>query len=66
MGAKAGAGRDAVFIDHPQIAPPHVRGVVVPGERKAVERLEPAVVSVASVLRFAYGQHVKCLWFRMA
>ena len=32
VGAKAGFGRDAVFVDHAQIAPTHVRGVVVAGK----------------------------------
>jgi len=30
---------------------------VVTGKRKAVKRLEPAVIGIASVLGFANGQH---------
>ena len=48
--AKARARRNAVFVDDAQIAPAHELGVVVVGERKAVKRLEPAVIGVASVL----------------
>ena len=51
--AKAHARRNAVFVDDAQIAPAHVRRVVVAGKRKAVERLEPAVVGVAALGRFA-------------
>jgi hypothetical protein len=36
MGAEAGARRDAVFVDDPQVAPAHVGRVVVVGEREAV------------------------------
>jgi hypothetical protein len=56
--AEAGAGGDAVFVDHAQVAEAHVLRVVVAGEGKAVERLEPAVVGIAAVLGFAQGQHV--------
>jgi len=55
--AKARARRNAVFVDDAQITPTHELGVVVAGERKAVERLEPAVIGIASVLGFANGQH---------
>jgi len=48
VGAKAGAGRDPVFVDHAQIAPAHVRRVVVVGKRKRVVALQPAVIGVAT------------------
>jgi hypothetical protein len=32
MGAKTGARRNAVFIDDPQVAPAHVRRVVITGK----------------------------------
>jgi hypothetical protein len=49
VGAKAGACGDAVFVDHAQVAHAHMGGVVIVGERKAVEALEPAVVGVTTV-----------------
>ena len=58
MGAKPGARRNAVFVDDAQVAKAHVGGVVVPGEREAVEGIEPAMVGVAPVLRFTNSQHV--------
>jgi hypothetical protein len=48
MGAKTGARRDAVFVDHPQIAPTHELRVLVTGKRKTVKRLQPTVVGIAS------------------
>jgi hypothetical protein len=57
MGAETGARRDAVFIDDTQVAPAHVLGVVVSGEREAVVRLEPAMVCITPVSRFAQRQH---------
>ena len=56
--AKASAGLDTVFIDDPQIAPSHVRWVVIVSKRKAVKRLQPAMVCITSVIRFAQYQHV--------
>ena len=50
MGAKTGARRDAVFVDHPQVSPTHELRVLVAGKRKAVKRLQPTVVGVAPVL----------------
>ena len=50
MGAKPGARRNAVFVDDPQVAKAHVGRVVVPRKRKAVERVEPAMVGMAAVL----------------
>jgi hypothetical protein len=49
VGAEAGAGGDAVFVDDAQVAHAHVGRVVVVGEREAVETLEPAVVGVTPV-----------------
>ena len=57
VGAEAGAGSDAVFVDDAQIAQAHELRVVVTGKGETVEGLEPAVVGVAAVLRFAKGQH---------
>jgi len=50
MGAKAGAGRNAVFVDDAQVAKAHVAGVVVAGKREAVEGLQPAMIGIAPVL----------------
>ena len=50
MGAKAGAGRNAVFVDDAQVAKAHVTGVVVAGKREAVEGLQPAMIGIAPVL----------------
>ena len=61
VGAKPGARRDAVLVDHPQVAPPHVVRVVVAGEGKTVERLEPAVVRVAAILGTSEGDHANLL-----
>ena len=55
--AKAGAGCNAVFVDDTQIAPAHVLGVKVAGKRKTVERLEPAMVGIATVARSPDCQH---------
>ena len=51
--AKAGPRGNPVFIDHPEIAPGHVQRVVIPGEGKAVKRLQPAMVGVATFGGFA-------------
>jgi hypothetical protein len=59
--AEAGAGRDAVLVDDAQVAPTHVLGVVVVGEREAVVRVQPAVVGMASFLGAADGQHGEVL-----
>jgi hypothetical protein len=48
--SEAGAGGDAVLVDDTQVAHAHVRGVVVVGEREAVEALEPTVVGEAAFL----------------
>jgi len=50
MGAKTGAWRDPVFVDHPQVAPTHELRVVVARKGKTVKRLQPTVVGVAPVL----------------
>jgi hypothetical protein len=57
MRAKASAGRNAVFVDDAQIAPPHVGRVDIVGKRKAVKRLEPAMVGMAAFGGFAQSQH---------
>ena len=57
VGAKTGAGLDAVFIDDAQITKAHVRRVVVTGKGKGVKRLQPAVVGVAAFGRGAQSQH---------
>jgi hypothetical protein len=51
------AWRDAVFIDYAEIAPAHVRRIVIVGEGKGMVAVEPAVVGVATILRFANGDH---------
>ena len=55
--AEAGARGDAVLVDDAQVAEAHVARVVVVGEREAVAALQPAVVGVAAVGRFAQGDH---------
>jgi hypothetical protein len=57
MGAEAGAGGDAVFIDDAQIAPAHMGRIVVAGEGKAVLGHQPAMVGVAPVGGFADADH---------
>ena len=57
MGAKTPARSNPVFIDHTQIAKPHVCRVVVAGKRKRVKRLEPAVIGIAAFGGTALGDH---------
>jgi hypothetical protein len=64
VGAEAGARRDAVFVDHPQVADAHVKRVVVFGERKAVKRLQPAMVGKAAFGGLAQRDHRGLLRFR--
>jgi hypothetical protein len=54
---KPGAGGDAVLVDDTQVAHAHVGRVVVVGEGKAVEALQPAVVGEAPVGGFAQRHH---------
>ena len=44
--SKALTWRDAIFIDHTQCTEAHVRRIVVVGERKGVEGLEPPMVGI--------------------
>src|ERR1700722_20668409 len=53
------ATRDAILVDHPQRAEMHVLRVVIAGERKAVIRIEPAVVSVAPFIGASNFEHVE-------
>ena len=55
--AEARAGGDAVLVDHAQVAEAHVLRIVVAGEGKAVEGLQPAVVGMAAFLGLAKRQH---------
>jgi hypothetical protein len=50
VSAKAAAGKDAVLVDHAQAAEPHVLGIVIIGEGKSVERLQPTVVGVTALI----------------
>lgn len=50
VGAKAGALFYAVFVDHAEGAEGLVAGVVVGGEGEGVEGVQPAMVSVASLM----------------
>ena len=59
--AKPRAGCDAVLVDHPQVAPPHVGRIVVASERKAVKRLEPTVIGISAVLGTAQCDHANLL-----
>jgi hypothetical protein len=53
VGWKAAARRNAVVIDHPQRAEPHVGGVVVLAERERVAAVEPAEIGTAAVFGFS-------------
>src|SRR5437660_1506296 len=55
--AEAGPRRHAVFVDYPQVAPAHVGRVVIASKRERVVALEPAMIRVAAVLRFAQSEH---------
>ena len=57
VGAEAGAGCDAVFIDDAQVAHAHVGRVDIVGKRETVEALEPAVVGVTAVFGLAQSEH---------
>src|SRR5438045_1104987 len=46
QGHKSLAAADIVFIDHPQTAKTHVRGILVIGEGKSKSAFKPAVVSL--------------------
>jgi hypothetical protein len=50
MGTKTLAGFDTVFVNDAQSAPAHVGWIVVTGEGKAVERLQPPMVCITSVI----------------
>ena len=58
VGTKPRARRNTVFIDHPQITPPHELRVVITSKRKTMKRLQPAMVGVAAIEGFANGDHV--------
>src|SRR5260221_5289431 len=65
--AEAGAGLDAVLVDDAQRAEPHVRGIVVAGERKRVPGVEPAVLGVAALPGAADLEHaLSSPWQRRA
>ena len=64
VGAEAAAGQYAVLVDHAQAAEAQVRGIVIIGEGKRVERLQPAVVGVAAVGALANFQHGDLLSIR--
>jgi hypothetical protein len=49
MRTEAGAGRDAVFIDDPQGAEAHVRGIPVLGKGETVPGIKPAMLRMAAL-----------------
>ena len=55
VGAEAGAGLDAVFVDDAQRAPALVARVVVRREGEGVVRVQPVVVRVAAVRPWSLG-----------
>src|SRR5258706_9712460 len=59
--AEAGARLDAVLVDHAQRAVAHVPRVLIVGERKAVERAQPAVIGVAALAASPQLVHF-CCW----
>ena len=50
-------GRDPVLVDDAQRAEAHVLGIVIVGERKAMEALQPAVIGVAALITAAKSHH---------
>src|SRR4029079_7122870 len=62
MRAEALTRRDAVLVDDAQRAELHVLRVEVVGERKGVERLEPAVIGEPALMTFANFLHGKSPW----
>ena len=57
MHAKARAGRDPVFIDHPKRTKIHVRGVLIRGKREAVPRFQPAQIGLAAFVGTSDREH---------
>src|SRR5262245_61607747 len=55
------AGRHAILVDHAQRAEPHVLRIVVIRERKRVPAVEPAMLCMPALSRFANRDHV-VLW----
>ena len=57
VATEAGAGINAVFVDHPQIAPAHPARVVVFGKGKQVPAVKPAVAGMAAFMGTSNGKH---------
>src|SRR5262249_38404792 len=57
MRGKAGLRRDLVVVPHPQRAPAHALGIVVPSEGEMVLGLEPAMVRAAELFEWSYFDH---------
>jgi len=53
MAAEAGAGRDPVFVDHPQRAEAHLLRIVIIGKGKGMPGIQPAVIRMAALGAFA-------------
>src|SRR5262245_33654229 len=64
MRAKALAGLNAVLVDNAQRAKPHMGAVVIVCEGERVVGVQPAMVKMASLMGFAYRDHIwRLSWF---
>src|SRR3546814_286917 len=52
--------RDAVVVDHPQRAKPHLRRLVIVSDGNGVMRVQPDVVGVAALVRPTDIQFSRC------
>ena len=59
MASKTLAARNEILIDHAQSAESHVLLVEVSPKGEGVVRIQPAMIGVAAVCRFANGEHRK-------
>ena len=62
VGAEALTRRDAIFIEHPQRAEFDVLLVEIFGERKAVVRIEPAMIGVTAFFAASCDFHGNTLY----
>lgn len=55
--AEAFPRRDAILVDDAERAKMRVRGIVIIREGKSVIRIEPAVIEMAALVRWTFGEH---------
>src|SRR6185369_17199551 len=57
MGTEAHSGLNAVLVDHAKRPETHEGGIVVVGERKCVESVQPTVVGMAALAGTSHLDH---------